>query len=297
MVRVATAASRIERRLVWLVAAVGVIGTVLPGPSRAITDAGGVNVALAVLVASVGLGVDPSDVMPPRQLLGRCSLVLLAGSLVLPGLAWLASRLVDQAALRGGVLAAGVAPAEVASVAIVAISGGRASVAMSVLIASTVISVATAGWWLSVLASGAGADPAAVLGGLILVVAVPFALGACVRFLLRSHDAPAQISRLTSLVMVLVLVWLVAGQIRLDTAYLRVTAALLLFIVASTALGWLLTVGLPDSARVALVLPTGMRDFAIAAGIAVKAFGAPSAAPLGIYGLMVLLLGALATRA
>jgi len=31
-----------------------------------------------------------------------------------------------------------------------------------------------------------------------------------------------------------------------------------------------------------------MRDFAIAAGIAVGAFGAASAAPLGLYGVMVI---------
>jgi hypothetical protein len=34
-----------------------------------------------------------------------------------------------------------------------------------------------------------------------------------------------------------------------------------------------------------------MRDFAIAAGIAVAAFGATSAAPLGLYGLIVICWG------
>jgi hypothetical protein len=47
----------------------------------------------------------------------------------------------------------------------------------------------------------------------------------------------------------------------------------------------------------ALMLTTSMRDFAIAAGIAVAAFGAASAAPLGLYGVMVIGWGmAIATR-
>jgi hypothetical protein len=36
-----------------------------------------------------------------------------------------------------------------------------------------------------------------------------------------------------------------------------------------------------------------MRDFAVAAGIAASAFGTAAAAPLGIYGVMVLVFGAI----
>ncbi len=43
-----------------------------------------------------------------------------------------------------------------------------------------------------------------------------------------------------------------------------------------------------------MILPTAMRDFAVAAGIAASAFGAAAAAPLGIYGVMVLVFGAVA---
>jgi hypothetical protein len=34
-----------------------------------------------------------------------------------------------------------------------------------------------------------------------------------------------------------------------------------------------------------------MRDFAVAAGIAASAFGAAAAAPLGLYGILVLIFG------
>jgi hypothetical protein len=45
------------------------------------------------------------------------------------------------------------------------------------------------------------------------------------------------------------------------------------------------------------MLPTTMRDFAVAAGIAASAFGIAAAAPLGIYGVMVLVFGAITVYA
>jgi len=44
-------------------------------------------------------------------------------------------------------------------------------------------------------------------------------------------------------------------------------------------------------ARAALLLTTSMRDFAIAAGLATAAFGPAAAAPLGLYGIIVLVWG------
>ncbi|WP_088312788.1 hypothetical protein [Kineosporia sp. R_H_3] len=284
----------LERRLVLLVLGVGTLGVAVPGLPRAVADVDGISIALALLVFSVGLGVDPGGLFPPRALLGRCLVVTVGAAAVLPLLAWSCSRLVDDPALRGGVLSAGVAPAEVASVALVALAGGPATAAMTVLIGSTLLSVLIAGPALSALARGASADPASILGGLLLVVALPLLVGVGVRALLRDRPGPAQASQTGSLVLVLLLAWLVAGQIELSRQYLMVAAALLLFLVGSTALGLLLSAGLPAPEQVALTLPVGMRDFAIAAGIATQAFGDAAAAPLGLYGLLVLLLGAAA---
>jgi len=44
------------------------------------------------------------------------------------------------------------------------------------------------------------------------------------------------------------------------------------------------------------VLPIALRDFAVATGIAVRVFGTAAAAPLGIYGLLVLIFGAAAVH-
>jgi predicted Na+-dependent transporter len=287
------AVDRVENRLIWIVLVLGVLGVAAPGPARGTADAGGIELALILLVAAVGLGVRPDALLPPRRLLVRCVVALLVGAVVLPVLAYLAGRFVASPALRGGVLAAGLAPAEVASVAIVAMAGGRTSVATTILVGSTVTSVLIAGPVLAMLAPGASADPIRVLAGLVLIVALPLAVAVGIRTLVP-HAPWDRVSRAGSVLMVLVLVWLVAGQIPVSAEYVQVVLPLLAFVAMSTAVGWVLGAGLGPADRLSVALPTGMRDFAIAAGIAVQAFGARSAAPLGLYGLMVLVLGAFA---
>jgi predicted Na+-dependent transporter len=73
-----------------------------------------------------------------------------------------------------------------------------------------------------------------------------------------------------------------------------VLLALLAYLAGGAALGALLARGVPPARRTAIVLTTAMRDFAVAAGIAASAFGAAAAAPLGIYGLLVLIFGSAA---
>ncbi len=87
------------------------------------------------------------------------------------------------------------------------------------------------------------------------------------------------------------LVALVASEVRFNAGYAAVALALLLFLAASALLGRLLSVRSPRAVAAALLLTTSMRDFAIAAAIAAAAFGASAAAPLGIYGVAVLVWG------
>ena len=90
----------------------------------------------------------------------------------------------------------------------------------------------------------------------------------------------------------LVLLWEVASELQMRASDVRVVIALLLYLAGGTGLGWLLAIGVPSGRRIAIVLPTAMRDFAVAAGIAATAFGPAAAAPLGIYGILVLVFGA-----
>jgi hypothetical protein len=97
--------------------------------------------------------------------------------------------------------------------------------------------------------------------------------------------------RLVTVLALLLLLWQVASQIRLDSAYVTVIVALVGYVAGSAALGWVLALRAPAGQATAVLLPVALRDFAVAAGIATAAFGPAAAAPLGAYGVLVLLVG------
>jgi len=111
----------------------------------------------------------------------------------------------------------------------------------------------------------------------------------------RGREQP--VIRVLGTASLLVLLWEVASQLHLRASDARVLLALLAFLAGGVVLGWLLAIGAPPAQRTAIMLPTAMRDFAVAAGIAASAFGAAAAAPLGIYGLLVLIFGTAAVYA
>ena len=90
---------------------------------------------------------------------------------------------------------------------------------------------------------------------------------------------------------VTILVWLVASQAHLSDAYVGVVIALALLIVVGAIVGLALGRFLDAPAARSSIFAASMRDFAIASGIATAAFGAAAAAPLGLYGIMVMLWG------
>ena len=87
------------------------------------------------------------------------------------------------------------------------------------------------------------------------------------------------------------LVALIAAEVHLSVGYVAVAVALVVFVASSAfagrLLGWRTRAGVAS----ALLLTTSMRDFAIAAGLATAAFGPAAAAPLGLYGILVLAWG------
>jgi predicted Na+-dependent transporter len=93
------------------------------------------------------------------------------------------------------------------------------------------------------------------------------------------------------MIAVALLVALIAAEVRLSAEYGTVAVALVAFLAGSAVLGWLLGLRSGPPVRAALLLTTSMRDFAIAAGLAAAAFGASAAAPLGLYGILVLVWG------
>jgi hypothetical protein len=90
-----------------------------------------------------------------------------------------------------------------------------------------------------------------------------------------------------------VLLWEIASQLRLHPSDALVAAALLIYLAGVSVLGRVLALGVPPERRTAVIMPTAVRDFAVAAGIAASAFGIAAAAPVGIYGVTVLVFGAI----
>ncbi len=280
-----------ERFLLILVLVAAGIGIAVPGPGRAVSAADGIDAALAVLVFATGLSLQLADLAAAGRAWRRISVVLLVSTVTLPVLAWASSQLIGGEQLRSGMQAVGVAPAEVATVALCVIAGGEAAVCAVLLVGSTIITVLGAGPILSLLGAHASVSSAGLLGNLAVVVALPLAAGVAVRAFWSPGTGPDAAVRLVTVLALLCLLWQVASQIRLDAGYLRVSAALAAFLAGSALLGGLLSVRLPAGRGVAVLLPVTMRDFAVAAGIAATAFGPAAAAPLGVYGVFVLVAG------
>lgn len=300
-------AAWLEHRLLAAVVVVTAAAVTVPGPGRWLDRHAGIDLVLVVLVLASGLGIPAGAARALRLLAPRLLVILLIVSVSLPLVADALAHLLGPGPLREGVLAVGVAPAEVASIGLSGLAGGDVAVAAALLAASTVVSVATAGPILALLA-GAGVAPGKVVVSLVLVVGLPLAAGLLGRPLVvpsgsagsagdpaESH-VPAVLS-LVATVAVLVLVALVAAQVRITTAYLTVSAVLAGLIAVSAAGGRLLGRLLPPDAATSALLHVSMRDFAIASGIAAAAFGPRATGPLGIYGVLVIAWGTLvATR-
>ena len=287
----------LDRFLLLLVVISAAIGVAFPGMGRHVDAGGAILDTLAVLVFCTGASMTFSEIAGIRTASRRLVLVLAVSTVTLPALAWLASQLVTGPVLRGGVLAAGVAPTEVASVALTGLAGGEVALAAGLLVASTVLTVLLAGPILGILGVHSSASQLGLLATLALVVALPLVAGSAMRTVDPLSGREQSLVRVLETLSLLVLLWEVASELHLRASDTRVVIALLLYLAGGAVLGWLLAIGVPAGRHAAIVLPTAMRDFAVAAGIATSAFGAAAAAPLGIYGILVLVFGSVAVYA
>jgi predicted Na+-dependent transporter len=297
--------------LIAVLAAV-VVGLTAARPLSWLATHQAINILLAVLVFVVATTIEPRALRRAAAAWPSLAIAVAAGIVVLPVLAWAVSWIVAPGPLRYGVMTVGLAPCEVASVATTSMAGGDAAMSAGLLIGSTVVTVAAAGPIVGLEAGRATVHTAHIVVNLVLVVALPLAVGLALRAslavrarpALATHPAPAtrpaltarldRSATVTATVVVAALVAVIASQVRLSARYLLVALALLVFLAASAGLGWLL--GWLGSAQrrpaaVAVLLGTSMRDFAIAAALAVAAFGPAAAAPLGLYGILVLAWG------
>ena len=285
------------------VLAAAIIGLSVQRPLAWLAARQGINVLLAVLVFATAVTIEPAALRRAAAAWRPLLAALAIGVTVLPALAWAAARMVPAGPLRDGVLTVGLAPCEIASVATTAMAGGEAAVAAGLLIGSTVAAVAVAGPILALKAGHADFSPGGVIANLALVVALPLAVGLALRAwtpatgrVLATPRAQRAASHV-ALAAVAALVALIAAEVHFSAGYAAVAAALVIFLLASAVVGRLLGLRAPRPVAAALLLTTSMRDFAIAAGLAAAAFGPAAAAPLGLYGILVLVWGTAAAGA
>ena len=279
------------------VLAAAIIGLAVQRPLAWLTAHEGINALLIILVFATAVTIDPRALRRLAAAWRHVLAAVLTGITVLPPLSWAVAHLVPAGPLRDGVLVTGLAPCEIASVATTALAGGEAAVAAGVLIGSTLATVTLAAPILTLEAGHAGFSPAGVIGNLAVVVALPLAAGIALRSwpgpvarALATTRAETAASR-TALAAVAALVALVAAEVHLAASYAAVAGALALFLAATAVIGWVLGARTNRPTRSALLLTTSMRDFAIAAALAAAAFGPQAAAPLGLYGIAVLIWG------
>ena len=275
------------------VLAAAVLGLSARRPLAWLAGREGINAALAVLVFATAVTIEPAALRRAAAAWRPLLAALGAGIAVLPPLSWAVSLLVPAGPLRDGVMAAGLAPCEIASIATTAMAFGEAALSAGVLIGSTVITVAFAGSVLTLEAGHASVSPGGIAANLALVVALPLAAGICLPPL-APQLATARAQRAasaTATFAVAALVALIAAEVRLSARYAAVGAALVLFLAGSALAGRVLGARSDRPVAAALLLTTSMRDFAIAAGLAAAAFGPAAAAPLGLYGILVLVWG------
>lgn len=251
----------------------------------------GINVALAVLVFATAITIEPAALRRVSRDWPVLLAALAAGVTVLPALSWAAAQIVPAGPLRDGLLALGLAPCEIASVAATAMAGGEAALAAGTLIGSTVITVTAAAPILTLEAGHAAISPGRVIVSLALIVALPLAAGITLRSRVSLPDRAERVAAATAVTMVAALVALIAAEVHLSARYLPVAGALIVFLAGSALAGRLLGARIRRPAAVAVLLTTSMRDFAIAAGLAAAVFGPAAAAPLGLYGVLVLIWG------
>jgi len=279
------------------VLAAAVIGLCVRRPLSWLAAHDGINVLLVILVFATAVTIDPQALRRLAAAWRHILAAVLTGITVLPALSWAVAHLVPAGPLRDGVLVTGLAPCEIASVATTALAAGEAAVAAGVLIGSTLACVILAGPILTLEAGHAAFSPAGVIENLAVIVALPLAVGIALRSwvpgtarALATARAETVASR-TALAAVAALIALVAAEIQLTAGYAAVAGALILFLAASAVIGRLLGVRSARPTASALLLTTSMRDFAIAAALATAAFGPQAAAPLGLYGIAVLIWG------
>jgi BASS family bile acid:Na+ symporter len=285
--------TRASESLLALAAGAAVLALLVP--SHAVAQRS--DLVLGALVLFTALGIAPAQLATLTAHKAQLTVLVGAPFVALVPLAWLISRLFSGA-VRDGTLALGVASTEVAAVGLVALAGGSAVLALGTLAGSLVVSALLGPALLGALAGGAS-DVAVgeLVGRFALVVLVPLVVGLALRAAVpRLEHAEAELGGLATLAVV-VLVYAAMSGADEGGDLLPAAAASALFLAAAAlpSAAWMTLA--PRELRATGALVIELRDFAVAAALAGQAFGPAAATVAGVYGVLMLLLGAAAAHA
>jgi len=269
-----------------LVLAAAAAGLLLPSEQLAER----IDLILAGLVFAVALTIAPERLLAAASAWPRIgTIVVLALATLLP--LSIGLGLLFEGPEREGLLALGLAPSEVAVVALVALAGGNAAVAVAVVALSLVVS-ALAAPLVAPLLADTEIEPSRLLLRFSLVVLIPLGLGLALRAGGRLARVEPVAERATTLVLAL-LVYAALGDLGDVSELGPASLAAALFLAASLVLAGLLLPLLGDLRTGAFAF--ALRDFAVAAALATQ-LGAPgAAATAAVYGVLMLVAATVAT--
>lgn len=266
----------------------GLFALVLPSETLATNS----DLILAVLVLATALGMDPTRFL---QLRNHWRLVLALSTIplaILTPAAWMLS-LLFASPTREGILTLGLAPTEVAAGGLVALAGGDAALALAAIAGSLIVSALAGPILLATLLVGA----VDISGGELmirfaLVVIIPLLIGIGAR---RAIPRLGRLETEFSAVSTLSVVALVYGSLSSTSGQTVLGPALLgsvAFLVISAVFALLGMSLAGRTYRKSIPFVIGTRDFAVAAALASEAFGPSAATVAGVYGVLMLILGA-----
>ncbi len=241
------------------------------------------DLVLAALVFAVALTIPPEQLRAAASVWPRIGMiVLLPFATLLPvsiGLGFL-----FEGPEREGLLTLGLAPSEVAVVALVGLAGGNAAVTVAVVSLSLVVS-ALAAPLIAPFLVDTEIEPSELLVRFSLVVLVPLAVGLALRAGGRLARVEPAAERAATLVLAL-LVYAVLGDLGNLSGLGPASLAAALFLAASLVLGALLLPLLGEIRTGAFAF--ALRDFAVAAALATQLHAPGAGATAAVYGVLML---------
>ncbi len=289
--RVAGFAGPIHDRLIVYAAVAVAAGLLLPNVAARL--AGGVPYMLGGQVLGVALTLTLGRFAAVARRPLPVLLALAAQWTVLPLAGVALFNVISDPTLRNGALIVAVAPAEITSALVALLAAGSGAVAITCMAGSLALGTVLTPLWVSaVLGPAAHVDRLALIAELTLSVAVPLVVGVGLRTWWPGLHALRSRALDLSAVCVVLVVFVSVGSARafvLSASLLPCIGLCAVLLVIGYGLGLALAWPWRHHAHLwrALVFPVGMREFGIAAAVALAV--SPGAVGVaGVYGAMLM---------